>query len=104
MVAVVTSVCFRLLPVNQVWLGHANKTGDGFSICLLSEICIGKHAQIKFPPNTLLVSTLQIWYLGHFRNYDVMTVIVDDTRIRGKRINMTDTGSGACAHLLLHLK
>ena len=40
----------------------------------------------------------------HFHNNDVMkmTVIVDDARIRRKRINMSsDSGSRACAHLLL---
>ena len=53
---------------------------------------------------------LRIIYLEqksfHFHNNDVMkmTVIVDDARIRRKRINMSsDSGSRACAHLLLPL-
>ena len=53
---------------------------------------------------------LRIIYLGqksfHFHNNDVMemTVIVDDARIRRKRINTSsDSGSRACAHLLLPL-
>ena len=62
------------------------------------------------PENLLDEIYLRIIYLGqksfHFHNNDVMemTVIVDDTRIRRKRINMSsDSGRRACAHLLLPL-
>ena len=62
------------------------------------------------PENLFDEIYLRIIYLGqksfHFHNNDVMkmTVIVDDARIRRKRINMSsDSGSRACAHLLLPL-
>ena len=65
------------------------------------------------PENLFDEIYLRIIYLGqksfHFHNNDVMkmTVIVDDTRIRRKRINRinmsSNSGSRACAHLLLPL-
>ena len=62
------------------------------------------------PENLFDETYLRIICLGqksfHFHNNDVMkmTVIVDDVRIRRKRINMSsDSGSRACAHLLLPL-
>ena len=62
------------------------------------------------PENSFDEIYLRIIYLEqksfHFHNNDVMkmTVIVDDARIRRKRINMSsDSGSRACAHLLLPL-
>ena len=60
------------------------------------------------PENLFDESYLRIIYLEqksfHFHNNDVMkmTVIVEDARIRRKRINTSsDSGSRAWAHLLL---
>ena len=66
--------------------------------------------RVRVPRIYLFEIYLRIIYLEqksfYFHNNDVMkmTVIVDDARIRRKRINMSsDSGSWACAHLWLPL-